>query len=382
MQRSWRLLGRMDGRMDLRSIFHHQRQWVDRRAAAHSNDATSNMMETPHLPPRTTTPPLLLEGDKMYISQSGKSQTVYRLKKDGTTPSNNKDFKLEESYDIERARKKMSLLPASPKSSHTFSFDLQEINHGVQNGSGTGSQSWDSSVVMGLYFGMQPEELRGHVLELGSGVGLGGILSLSSYIMANNVNHGGSAAAAAASEKSITFTDVNDDVLNMLQRNIANASHASSCSFVKDNICIEKLDWFDFLGGDMHAPEDRRYDTIIASDCAYLRSQIEPLIGTISALLGNKRNEKFHMFTPYNRSVVHELIGALRQKGDMCVKVDDIELSKYRIKQDVDGCVPKPAAIRGILDDDNVPCESKFLHVSAWRKGLGVNDRRRGSDID
>jgi hypothetical protein len=48
---------------------------------------------------------------------------------------------------------------------------------------------------MGLYFGMQPEELRGHVLELGSGVGLGGILSLSSYIMANNVTHGGTAAA-------------------------------------------------------------------------------------------------------------------------------------------------------------------------------------------
>ena len=375
MQRCWRLLCMTDGRiMDLRANFHHQRQWVDRRAAAHSSssDATTSMMETP---------PLLLEGDKMYISQSGKSQTVYRLK-EGSASSNYKDFILEESYAIERARKKMSLLLASLKSSSTFSFDLQEINHGVQNGSGTGSQSWDSSVVMGLYFGMQPEELRGHVLELGSGVGLGGILSLSSYIMANNVNHGGTAAAAAASKKSITLTDVNEDILNMLQRNIANASNASSCSFVKDNICIDKLDWFDFLGGDMHAPEDRRYDTIIASDCAYLRSQIEPLIGTISALLGNKRNEKFHMFTPYNRSVVHELIGALRQKGDMCVKVDDIELSKYRIKQDVDGCVPKPAAIRGILDDDNVPCESKFLHVSAWRKGLGVNDRRRGSDID
>lgn len=167
-----------------------------------------------------------------------------------------------------------------------FSFNLQEINHGVQNGSGTGSMSWDSSIAMGLYFAVNPNELHGNVLELGSGVGLGGILSS----MATNIIHRDN---LASHKKSVTLTDANDDVLNMLQQNME-AAAKSSHDISRDNICIQKLDWFDFLGDMQNNPgaslgSDRGYNTIIASDCAYLRSQIEPLSETISRLLGNKR---------------------------------------------------------------------------------------------
>ena len=88
--------------------------------------------------------------------------------------------------------------------------------------------------MQGLYFAVNPDELRGNVLELGSGVGLGGILSN----VATNFVHDDTSATA---QRSVTLTDVNDDVLNVLQQNMNAAAF-------KDGICIQKLDWFDFLG--------------------------------------------------------------------------------------------------------------------------------------
>ena len=140
----------------------HSGSHSDHRAIMHSNSNTasnynispSSVMATP---PSTPPPLLLLEGDEMFVSRAGESRTVYHL--EGPC---GRDLVLEESYDIERARKKMSLLGSDSDSDidmvadnaefdggelrDIFSFELQEINHGVQNGSGTGSMSWDSSI--------------------------------------------------------------------------------------------------------------------------------------------------------------------------------------------------------------------------------------------
>ena len=354
----------------------------------------------PTLPPTTPPPLLLLEGDSMFISRAtGKSRTIYRL---ANSPNNrHSDLLLEESYDIERAQKRMSLLgnnngrcpasasmgkdgitksPSPDLSSSTkeggencasynvnlnltnvlFSFDLHEINHGVQNGCGTGSMSWDSSIVMGLYFAVHPDVLRGNILELGSGVGLGGILSNVAISMAiNNINiippqmpqdmehdcthdaQDGTAVRSRA-KKSVTLTDVSDDVLAMLQDNVVNAAAAQESypSIAKDvGIKIQKLDWFDFIQ-DKSKPNnhDQCYDTIIASDCAYLPSQIAPLSTTISKLLKKRRQDDdddamLHMFAPYNRGVVHDLIDELQNQSDMHVEVSEVELAKYRMKK-------------------------------------------------
>lgn len=219
---------------------------------------------------------------------------------------------------------------------------------------------------MGLYFAANPNELRGNILELGSGVGLGGILSNFATRLYDD--------DFGDNRRSVTLTDVNDDVLDMLQRNMDAAAESSRD---RGNVCIQKLDWFDFLGDAARgAPPgtscDRStYDTIIASDCAYLSSQIAPLSETISKMLGNGGEDTLHMFAPYNRGVVHDLIDELHEKG-MHVRVDDIELSKYRIKQG--GCFGHSAlpAIGGLGSgnrDDNMKCGvSKFLHIRAWHK--------------
>jgi len=127
----------------------------------------------------------MLEGDEMYISPSGTSHTVYKLENQNVsrrTSSRDRQreqmIRLEEVYDIELSKKNISLhidssISSSSRviSSHRsnslrtnyemhqsiiqeerdernccFTFDIQEINNGVLNGSGTGSMSWDSSI--------------------------------------------------------------------------------------------------------------------------------------------------------------------------------------------------------------------------------------------
>lgn len=228
---------------------------------------------------------------------------------------------------------------------------------------------------MGLYFAMNQSELRGNILELGSGVGLGGILS--NVVTPTHAN--------GSAKRSVTLTDINDDVLHMLEQNITHASSKSTSlgGLSRDDISIQKLDWFDSLleGGSSQTITNSDYggyDTIIASDCAYLRDQIIPLTETISTLLGKRRGKEeekkkklLHMFAPYNRGVVHELIDKL-QKKDMHVNVEDVELSKYRIKQETaSGCFSKTSFFEGQqskLWSDMPTFRSKFLHITAWHK--------------
>ena len=225
---------------------------------------------------------------------------------------------------------------------------------------------------------MNQSELRGNILELGSGVGLGGILSNIATPTQDN----------GRAKRSVTLTDINDDILDMLDQNITNASSKATSlgGLSRDDISIQKLDWFDSLreGGSSQTIANSHYggyDTIIASDCAYLRDQIIPLTETISMLLGKRRGKQekkmLHMFAPYNRGVVHELIDKL-QKKDMHVDVEDIELSKYRIKQETSGCFSKTLTFeRQSLWSDMPTFCSKFLHITAWHKSEEEIDDER-----
>ena len=308
--------------------------------------------------PTPTTPPLLLTGDEHYISQDGKSHTVYKLeggiRECGKSGSSRGDVILKESYDIDKASKQISLIGPSSNQEQTatdekvdlFSFDLQEINNGYKNGAGTGSMTWESSIAMSLYFTKHPEELRGDVIELGSGVGMGGILSK----VAKELSQEGD-------DVSVTCTDVNDDVLEMLEKNVDQAAKSPG-PFKTDNVHIEKLDWFDYVGKyEFRKEEPKQFDTIIASDCAYLHSQINPLSETITKLLG--KESKLHMFAPANRSVVYDLTDELRETKQMNVHVEDIEISKNRIKAD------KVTSFSDL--ESHEECRtSRFIHITAW----------------
>ena len=230
---------------------------------------------------------------------------------------------------------------------------------------------------MGLYFTQYPNELHGNILELGSGVGLGGILSL--IINTTMSSYDGERKEEKSS--SMTLTDINDDVLSMLRQNVTNALHTT------DDISIQKLDWFDYLDTSIQRRrdenesdnDDERYDTIIASDCAYLHQQVVPLSNTISRLLSKNNRSKLHIFAPYNRGVVYELIDELERKG-MHVLVDEIELSKYRIKQQPENIGHNIPSIWNNSKSSLIEasrCGSKFLHIIAWHKTKEEIDEER-----
>ena len=402
--------------MQRRRQHHHSHHIMDHPSVTSSNAAAASIITPP------PSPQLLLEGDEMYISSDGKSHTYYRLHH-AHHHSASIEYLLEEAYDIENARKEITLLqqpsfsnddncndtemtmstpskrtPAQLHLSKIFSFPLQEINNGIQKGAGTGSTTWDSSIAMGLYFGMYPQELLvgKDVLELGSGVGLGGILArvVSKRCKKNSsMSNGGEVDRVR-----FTLSEVNRDIINMLRYNttVAAAANASSGLLESDELHIEQMDWFDFLVGgtnvaDHHSSTTaatntarKKYDTIIASDCIYLPSQIKPLSETIAKLLAsdNPNNQKAHIFSPYNRGFIQDLIHELREGKNMDVHVETIEMSKFRVKFTESENV-NMSRLNWLLGENETTykrqdvvssCTAKFLHITASFKNDGVKE--------
>jgi len=250
---------------------------------------------------------------------------------------------------------------------------------------------------MGLYFGMYPQELLvgKDVLELGSGVGLGGILS---RVVSKRCENSGMSIGEVDSVR-FTLSEVNRDIINMLRYNttVAAAANASSGLLESDELHIEQMDWFDFLVGgtnvvaaDDHSSTNatnearKKYDTIIASDCIYLPSQIKPLSETIAKLLGrdNPNHQKAHIFSPYNRGFIPDLIQELRDGKNMDVHVETIEMSKYRVKFHESENV-NLSRLNWLLGEDETTykrqdvvssCTAKFLHITASFKNDGVKE--------
>mmetsp|Transcript_29569 Transcript_29569/g.61691 ORF Transcript_29569/g.61691 Transcript_29569/m.61691 type:complete len:425 (-) Transcript_29569:94-1368(-) len=354
--------------------------FINGRGPYHGNHCRSSHSDSAAPTKAVFTPPpsslLLLEGDEIYILNDGKSHTIYGLNQ--SLPKNN-ELLLEETFDIERARKSITLI-GSPSLSieesdddlttDLFSFDLQEINGGVKNGGSTGCMTWESSIVMSLYFALNPDELRGDVIELGSGVGLGGIMST----VAKRFSYGND-LLPYEDDIHVTLTDVNEDVLNMLRRNIDTAAKSfDGAIFEEEKVQIQKLDWFDFLFDESNGSDEISYDTVIASDCAYLNSQIVPLSEAIAKLLRDD-GSKMHMFAPYNRAVIYDLVQQLREVKEMDVRVDDIKLSKCRVKQSERDATDVALWRKwGRERKNSCTSTSKFVHIVASHRDRSSND--------
>ena len=156
---------------------------------------------------------------------------------------------------------------------------------------------------MSLFFASQPQLLSGKIIELGSGVGVGGMLL--SQVDFNPM-------------QSLTLTDHNDEVLKQCNENINTLAGVP--------LDVKKLDWYDV---DFHRT---KYDTVLASDVAYLYPDIVALTRCMAGMLKRSKHAKIHMFGPYNRGALHDAVLQLRDEIGLNVQVDSIEMNRYRLK--------------------------------------------------
>ena len=290
-------------------------------------------------------PILMIEGDEFFVNHDSVCRSFYELEQWNNGVC--QPFCLEEEYDLRKAHKTFSLRQRTPTLTHTAHLDpaksgsnssnkghestqtphiselphnargvvnlgtlhrqvcIQEIDQGVFGSAGTGATTWESSIAMALLVSSQPNLLQGHVVEFGSGVGLGGILT--------------GMMVTPSSILSLTLTDGNEEVLEACRVNCQRAK------LDHQNLHIRRLDW-----NEMPEPS-RKYDTILASDCAYKYPDVVALAAACKDSL-QQPSGKAHFFGPYNRGGLHELIRELKDRLDMDVQLSGIEMSRYRLQ--------------------------------------------------
>lgn len=336
-------------------------------------------------------PTLLLEGDQYHITPDGIARTLYQLRMFDrfSTPW---ACCIEEIYDLKSARKRFILRQRVDTSdrletnstqsndSHKTvtvklgqpirNVDLQEIPAGVFDGAGTGATTWESSIVMSIYFASHPELLRGDIVELGSGVGLGGILCAITSQSFHNGNGQG------IPTRSITLTDFNQLVIEQCKKNIKTTDTGPI------PINVSKLDWYDFLPNNFERPShSRKFDTIIACDCAYRPRDIAALALTMRSLLYNDKSQ-VHIFGPSNRCGLDALLSHLRNDNHLLVTVEHLEMTRNRLRQ----MCEDNAYFKYIDLDDECTCAtstmSDFLHIVCSMKPSSRQAEGCISDID
>jgi predicted nicotinamide N-methyase len=197
----------------------------------------------------------------------------------------------------------------------------------------TGAMTWESAMVMAMYFAANPGELSGHVLELGSGLGLGGILLLDCFHQQRS-----SCAFSPSNSmgiQSLTMTDGNDRVVHQCRDNVTRAASGMLGLSATVPVTVKKLDWNNACSkaGCVQQPSrhSSTYDTILASDCVYRRDDVAVLAGTMKAMLKPLGTAKIHAFSPLNRSALPDFVEALKSLG-MHVVLETVVLQRSRLR--------------------------------------------------
>mmetsp|Transcript_47964 Transcript_47964/g.58079 ORF Transcript_47964/g.58079 Transcript_47964/m.58079 type:complete len:358 (+) Transcript_47964:31-1104(+) len=210
-----------------------------------------------------------------------------------------------------------------------FTLQLDEVTDMTEfedGGPGTGGNAWDSALAMALFFAARPDLLRGRCLELGSGVGLGGIMSTIAAGIAERDGKDDTPSSSSSDEAhrppsaqtSLTLTDSN---LSVLAKCIQNAKRARLTPH------ITQLNWYD-----RKIPHDElhSYDTVLASDCAYLYPDVKPLARTMAYLLATQEEGgRVCHFGPYQRDAVRDLQTELERRYRMEVDLGLMEMDVF-----------------------------------------------------
>jgi predicted nicotinamide N-methyase len=309
-------------------------------------------------------PVLLLEGDVLRVID-GVARTRYRM--ETTTNASRKlasPVAIEESHELATGRKLYALkreifacvshdviIADSDSSAADLALlDIQEFTSVCSREAtasrvdSTGGSTWESSVAMALHFASSPNDLRGRVLELGSGVGVGGSLLLTLH------NH-----HPASSLQSLTLTDGNRDVVRQCQENVFRAT-----SHIADMVPIDvrHLNWND--DAQLSRLADVKFDTILASDCVYSHDDVTTLVNVLTGLLKEEHGphsspeaaltpSRIHIFSPLNRSALPEFVVALKAAG-METNQEIIKVQRSRL---------------GTHGEEYSSNLSRFVHVTA-----------------
>jgi len=350
-------------------------------------------------------PVLLLEGDNFEVSHDGVARTFYHLTYPHNHPSDDTKalplLGIEEYYNLQEAHKTFVLRRGddtpwsrnenddadqvllgrqaqglAPMGQALGHVEIQEIDEGVFGSAGTGATTWESSLVMSLFFADRAELLRGSLLELGCGVGVGSILSHLGPLVRHR----------DLPLQSVTLTDGNDRCLQQCRQNIRQAWQSLSLLFPGNEnppeIQVRKLDWNDDLDNCML----QQFDTILACDVCYLYPDVTPLASTIRHLL--RENGKCHLFGPYNRGALQSLCQRLHDEN-MDVNIESLDLERYRLKPAESS---RPSSLLDPVQTDQRVYASKshatILHVTVRHRdevqNNGDNGQQNGnmSDLD
>lgn len=181
----------------------------------------------------------------------------------------------------------------------TFSNDTQLTITELQSNKGKiGSQCWLSSIAFAIWCQQQQSKYfvptKKTILELGSGVGLGGI-SLASWSVAKDYD--------------IVMTEYIQPLIETIRNNITTNNQSLSC-IPK----VKMLDW----DNSQSSETGHAYDCIIACDCVY-KEDSSALIQTIVQSLDNNPTAKAIVFntSPKHRLWVNEFKADLQLEGQV-----------------------------------------------------------------
>jgi predicted nicotinamide N-methyase len=142
------------------------------------------------------------------------------------------------------------------------STETQIVIKSLRSHNHVGTRTWESGLFAAEFMHTFPHMFtRKHILELGSGVGITGLLSVS--LLPRDL-----------CPSQFTFTDYDEFVLSNLRENVSrNAQNNSDCS-----LQVEKLDW------SCSIPDQLVADVILAADCIYSPDMAPLLLRSIETL--------------------------------------------------------------------------------------------------
>lgn len=268
-------------------------------------------------------------------------------------------------------------------------FKVNNVMEEDEEESLLGSSVWDSTHAMILYCMANPDFIKGRGLEVGSGVGVGGIMSVIAAGLASGATETSSSSGYQSIEdianspvadavddddgdgdstsnrktetkyapvpKNLAKIVLTDSHASLLEKCIANVNQSS---FPSAKVEIRQLDWNQRVPNEMKG----QYDFIIGCDCAYYFPLVNPLARTVAYTLQispydrvdnvQRIGGQFVHIGPEHRENIQDLRRKLKRGYRMNTRtqslvlerfdlvplfLDSMEVENDQLKEEVDG---------------------------------------------